>query len=86
MLALLGARQISMAVAILIQTDVLAPGAVLWDSQQWIQEQSEYGYFLNALLGYEATPSVTLLCAMGGSVLLLFVLGRKLEVEHARDL
>ena len=86
MLALLGARQISMAVAIFIQTDVLAPGAVLWDSQQWIHEQSEYGYFLNALLGYEATPSVTLLCAMVVSVLLLLVLGRKLEVEHARDL
>ena len=86
LLALLGARQISMAVAIMIQTDWLAPGAVLWDSQQLINEQSEYGYFLNALLGYEATPSVSLLLAMAISVVVLFVLGRRLEVQHARDL
>ncbi len=84
LLALLGARQISMAVAILIQTDFLAPGAVLWDSQQWINEQSEYGYFLNALLGYEATPSVSLLLAMVMGLLLLLILGRRLEVKNVR--
>jgi high-affinity iron transporter len=86
LLALLGARQIGMAVAIFIQTDYLPAGAVLWDSQQLIDEQSEYGYFLNALLGYEATPGVSLLLAMVVSVLLLLVLGRRLEVQHARDL
>ena len=86
LLALLGARQISMAVAILIQSDVIASGSVLWDSQHLINEQSEYGYFLNALLGYEATPSLSLLVAMILSLLMLLVLGRRLEVQHARDL
>lgn len=84
-LALLGARQISMAVAIFIQTDWLVPGAVLWDSQQFISEQSEYGYFLNALLGYEATPSVSLLLAMLLSICGLLLLGRRLEVQNARN-
>ncbi|OBP14468.1 hypothetical protein A5320_11910 [Rheinheimera sp. SA_1] len=84
-LALLGARQISMAVAIFIQTDWLTPGAVLWDSQQWISEQSEYGYFLNALMGYEATPGVSLLLAMLISVLGLLWLGRRLEVKNAQN-
>ena len=82
MLALLGARQISMAVAIYIQTDWIAPGAVIWDSQQLISEQSEYGYFLNALIGYEATPGVSLLLAMVISVLGLLWLGRRLEVQN----
>lgn len=85
MLALLGARQISMAVAIFIQTDWLNPGAVLWDSQHFISETSEYGYFLNALLGYEATPSLSLLLAMFVSICGLLLLGRRLEVQHAQN-
>ena len=85
LLALLGARQISMAVAILIQSDVIASGSVLWDSQQIISEQSEYGYFLNALLGYEATPSVSLLLAMLLSICGLLLLGRRLEVQNAQN-
>jgi len=85
LLALLGARQVSMAVAILIQTDFLPAGPVVWDSQQLINEQSEYGYFLNALLGYEATPGVTQLGLFGLSVLVLLALGRRLEILHARE-
>lgn len=57
MLCLIAARQSSEASQILIQADWLAGGALLWDSQQLISEQSEYGHFLNALVGYEATPS-----------------------------
>ena len=86
LLAVLGARQVSMAVAIFIQTDLLAPGALLWDSQLWINEQSEYGYFLNALMGYEATPSVSLLLAMAISLVALLMLGRRLEVQHAQNI
>jgi high-affinity iron transporter len=58
---------------------------VLWDSQSMINEQSEYGYFLNALLGYEATPSVSLLLALVLSFLGLLLLGRRLEVKNARN-
>jgi high-affinity iron transporter len=85
LLALVGARQVSMATAIFIQTDWLTPGAVLWDSQSIINEQSEYGYFLNALLGYEATPSVSLLLALVLSFMGLLLLGRRLEVKNARN-
>lgn len=80
MLALLGARQVSMAAALFIQSEWLVPGPVLWDSEWLIAETSEYGHFLNALLGYEATPSVSRLLAFGLTLLLLMLLGRRLEV------
>jgi len=57
--ALLAARQSSKAAQILIQSDWVAGGPVLWDSQQLINEQSEYGQFFNALVGYEATPTLS---------------------------
>lgn len=54
-LCLNAARQCSAALAILQQSDWLG-SAPAWDSQRWLQENSELGYFLNALLGYEASP------------------------------
>lgn len=61
--AVIAARQSSEAAQILIQSDWLAGGPVLWDSQQIINEQSEYGQFFNALVGYEATPTLSQLIA-----------------------
>lgn len=61
LLSMLTARQCAAAVAIWLQTGWLNAHDVLWDSSGWIDEKSEYGNFLNALLGYEATPDPTLL-------------------------
>lgn len=57
-LALLCARQAVMAVTFATQLDVINPGPLLWDSERWLNESSELGYLLQALLGYEATPSL----------------------------
>lgn len=56
LLSLLGVRQLMMASALLIQSDWLPAGPQLWQTEQWLPEQSELGFFLQALLGYEATP------------------------------
>ncbi|MDZ7902530.1 MAG: hypothetical protein U5L01_08305 [Rheinheimera sp.] len=61
--ALIAARQSSEATQILIQSDWIPGGPVLWDSQKIINEQSEYGQFFNALVGYEATPTLSQLIA-----------------------
>jgi hypothetical protein len=56
LVALCCARQFSAGIAILQQIDWL-DGTPLWNSQTLLAENSELGYFLNALLGYEASPS-----------------------------
>lgn len=71
--ALLAARQSSEATQILIQSDWLSGGPVLWNSQPWINEQSEYGQFFNALLGYEATPTLTQLIAYLLTIVLILL-------------
>lgn len=80
-LALLATRQLTMAVALALQSDWLPAGPVLWNSQQWLSEQSEYGYFFNALLGYEATPALAQCVAFGLGLLLMIWQGRRLEVQ-----
>jgi high-affinity iron transporter len=65
-LSLLGVRQVMMASALLIQSDWLIAGQELWQTSHLLSEQSEFGFFLQALMGYEATPVL--------SQLLLYVL------------
>lgn len=55
-LGLLAARQMAAVVSLLQQTGWFESYPALWDSSAVIAEQSEYGFFLNALYGYEATP------------------------------
>ncbi|MGY5795739.1 hypothetical protein [Rheinheimera faecalis] len=59
LLSLSGARQVMMASALLIQSDWLVAGPQLWQTEQLLSEQSELGFFLQALMGYEATPSLS---------------------------
>lgn len=59
LLSLSGARQVLMASALLIQSDWLVAGPGLWHTEEWLSEQSELGFFLQALMGYEATPSLS---------------------------
>lgn len=81
MLALLAARQISMATMLLVQSEWLPSGPMLWNTEALLSEQSEYGHFFNALLGYEATPPLTQLIGFGCALLLLLWISRVLEVH-----
>lgn len=68
---LLGVRQVMMASALLIQSDWLPSGSAVWQTERWLSEQSEVGFFLQALMGYEATPMLpqVLLYALSFSLL-----------------
>lgn len=72
LLSFTGARQVMMATALLIQSDWLVAGPQLWQTEQLLSEQSELGFFLQALMGYEATPGLSQLLLYIVSLVLLF--------------
>ncbi|WP_286235210.1 hypothetical protein [Thalassotalea sediminis] len=49
--------QLALIVPLLSQVDVLSEGNILWNSEFFIKDSSEYGHIAKALIGYEATPS-----------------------------
>ncbi|MFA5549165.1 MAG: hypothetical protein WDA10_11530, partial [Porticoccaceae bacterium] len=55
----------------LIQSDWLPGGAILWDSSALLPEDSLAGQLFYALVGYEASPSLTQAIAYGGGFGLL---------------
>jgi high-affinity iron transporter len=52
------AGQFAGVTLLLEQIDYLDVTERLWDSSQWVADDSEYGHLLNVLFGYEATPSI----------------------------
>ncbi len=56
LLALFSGNMLSQAAMQLIQADWLSAGQPLWDSSDWLPEQTVLGELLYALVGYEATP------------------------------
>ena len=49
--------QLMQAIILLQQVDILPSSQPLWDSSQFIDENSELGQLLTVLFGYESTPS-----------------------------
>ena len=49
--------QLMHAIILLQQVDILPSSQPLWDSSQFIAENSEFGQLLTVLFGYESTPS-----------------------------
>ncbi|NQZ12278.1 MAG: hypothetical protein HRT35_34430, partial [Algicola sp.] len=56
-LAVAAARQVTEAVYFLIQADWLPTSQPLWNTSSWLSDSSEFGHLVNALTGYEASPS-----------------------------
>ncbi|GGF63285.1 hypothetical protein [Alteromonas lipolytica] len=51
------AGQVAGIAMLLEQINLLPNQSRLWDTSGWVADDSEYGHFLNVLVGYEATPS-----------------------------
>jgi high-affinity iron transporter len=47
------------AVQLLTQADWIASDYPVWDTSNWVHEHSAFGQLLYALVGYEATPTLT---------------------------
>lgn len=74
LLALIGGNMSSQATLLLTQADWLPATAKLWDSGQWLPENSIPGHLLYALIGYEATPSVLQGIAYAAGIVLVLAL------------
>ncbi|NVK55798.1 MAG: FTR1 family iron permease [Alteromonadaceae bacterium] len=85
MLTLFVAGQVA-GIALLLEQINLLPNQIrLWDTSEWVSDDSEYGHFLNALVGYEATPTgayaITYLFALLLPALYYYV---TVAVKHAQ--
>lgn len=72
LLVLVAAGLVSQAALLLIQADWLPSQLPLWDSSDYIAEDSVTGQLLYALIGYEATPTaIQAGCYATGALLML---------------
>ena len=71
LVAMFGGNMLSQAALMLSQSDWLPGGATLWDSSALLAEDTLAGQLLYALVGYEATPSLTQAIAYVGGFILL---------------
>lgn len=73
LLSLVAAGMLSQAVLLLIQADWLPSHLPLWDTSDWLSENSVTGQQLYALIGYEATPMALQASFYFGGLLLFLV-------------
>ncbi|GLX77094.1 hypothetical protein tinsulaeT_04340 [Thalassotalea insulae] len=66
---------VAQMVHLLSQVDLLSDSSALWNSGWLIEDSSEYGHVFQALIGYEATPSMSYLIIYL-SAIALFYLGK----------
>jgi len=78
------AGQVSQMTFLLSQVDILESTEALYDSSRWITDESEYGHLLNALFGYEASPSLAYILVFLFSFFLPFILPqlKRLVIER----
>jgi high-affinity iron transporter len=74
--------QLTNTLSLLVQIDLIDDSSAFWDSQNMVSNQSEIGYFLNVLLGYQATPSLVQLALYFSAVLLPIVIFYWLKQKH----
>lgn len=83
------AGQIASITTLLEQINVLFVPIYHWDTSNFISDSSEYGHLLNALLGYEATPSLSYLLIYAIALLvplaLLWIKKRRLSRRAASE-
>lgn len=74
MTTLFFAGQVASLSNLLEQIDFLVAPIHSWDTSHFISDSSEYGHLLNALVGYEATPSLSYLFIYFLALLIPFLL------------
>jgi high-affinity iron transporter len=84
LLALVAAGMLSQAVLLLIQADWLPSQLPIWDSSEWLSEESVTGQLMYALIGYEATPTALQASFYFGGLLLLLIVA-VLAVRSRRE-
>ena len=75
LMALVAGNMLSQAALQLTQADWISSTRALWDTSDWLSENSILGQSLYALVGYEATPSAAQLIAYIAGILLVLASG-----------
>ena len=76
-LAMMAARQSSELYKLFQQLDWIESVSPLWNSASLLREQSEVGVFLQALLGYEASPTPLQLLIWAMTLAAMMLLARR---------
>ena len=75
------AGQTSEIVLLLSQVDIISLGTPLFDTSKWIKDSSEYGHILNALIGYESSPTLAMAVAYAIAFVIPMVFGFILKLK-----
>lgn len=81
--------QLTNTLPLLVQIDLISATSTFWDSQEVASNQSEIGYLLNVLVGYQASPSVTQLALYFTAILfpvIFFYWVKQKQSAHAGKL
>jgi high-affinity iron transporter len=70
-LSVIACGVLSQAIALLLQADVLHSYPNLWDTSEYLAEDSVIGQLLYAMVGYEATPAPQQVIAYAGGLVLI---------------
>lgn len=66
--------QLTNALSLLVQIDLISSDSATWNSHKLISNQSETGYLFNVLFGYQATPSLAQLVLYFTAIFLPLIL------------
>ncbi|PKG84669.1 hypothetical protein CXF85_07855 [Colwellia sp. 75C3] len=75
-LLLFGVAQLMQGLQLLEQVDIISSNVHLWSTSHLIAEDSELGYFLTILFGYEATPSAMQLIVYLSAIILPIIIAK----------
>jgi high-affinity iron transporter len=70
-LSVIACSVLSQAAALLLQADVLYSYPNVWDTSEYLTEESVVGQLLYAMVGYEATPAPQQVFAYAGGLILI---------------
>ncbi|BFT29243.1 hypothetical protein D210916BOD24_04190 [Alteromonas sp. D210916BOD_24] len=80
------AAQVANVALLLEQIDIFPAPYQIWDSSRVVSDNSEYGHLLNALIGYEATPSVSYLVLFIVTFCVPVVISVISKSRHSREM
>jgi len=66
--------QLTNALSLLVQIDLISSSSPTWNSHKLISNQSETGYLFNVLFGYQATPSLAQIIVYLTAILLPLII------------
>lgn len=84
-LLIFGVGQLMQGLQLLEQVDIISSNVHLWSTSHLIAEDSEFGYFLTILFGYEATPSAMELIVYFSAILLPILIAQLIAYKQDRS-